>query len=123
MQLQFLKPEYSVCQLPPDENLPAWAMREFFAIIRTDDELTIVAPTSATPDHVKAQHDFTCFRVSGELAFDVVGVIAAISSELAEARIPILSISTYNTDYFFLSKSNQEPARLALISAGYEFLP
>ena len=123
MQLQFLKPVYSVCQLSPDDNLPAWAVREFLAIIRTDDELTIVAPTSTIPEDIKAQHDFACFRITGELAFDVVGVIAAISFELAEARIPILAISTYNTDYFLISNSNQEPARLALISAGYEFLP
>jgi hypothetical protein len=123
MHLQFLEPVYSVCQLSPKDNLPAWALREFLAIIRTPDELTIVAPTQVVPEDIKAQHDFVCFRVSGDLAFDVVGVIAAISLELAQAKIPILSISTYNTDYFLISKSNQEPARLALIAAGYEFQP
>jgi hypothetical protein len=123
MQLQFLKPVYSVCQLSPGSSLPEWALGEMFAIIRTDDELTIIAPTLIVPKNIKAQHDFACFRVTGDLAFDIVGVIAAISCELAQAKIPILSISTYNTDYFFVSKSNQEPARLALMAAGYEFQP
>lgn len=123
MELQFLESVYSVCQLLPDDDLPAWALQEFLAIIRTDDELTIIAPTSAVPENVKAQHSFVSFRITGDLAFDVIGVIAAISSELARAEIPILSISTYNTDYFLVAKSNQEPARLALINAGYEFRP
>lgn len=123
MKLEFFEPDYSVCQLSPETSLPSWALREFLAIVRTDDELTIIAPTSVVPKDIIAQHDFVCFRVSGNLAFDVVGVIATISSVLAKAKIPILSISTYNTDYFLVSRSNQEPARLALISAGHEFQP
>ena len=123
MKLQFLEPIYSVCQLSPEFSLPVWALHDFLAIIRTDDELTIIAPTSVVPENAKAQHDFVCFRVTGNLAFDIVGVIAAISFEMARAKIPILSISTYNTDYFLVSKSNQEPARLALMDAGYEFQP
>ena len=123
MKLQFLETVYSVCQLPPAASLPAWTLADFLAIIQTDDELTIIAPTPIVPDNVKAQHHFVCFRVVGDLAFDVVGVIAAISVALAQAMIPILSITTYNTDYFLISKSNQEPARLALMTAGYEFQP
>ena len=121
MKLQFLAPVYSVCQLNHDAPIPDWASQTFLAIIRTDDELTIIAPTSSVAKNTKAQHDFVCFRVTGEIAFDVIGVIAEISRALANANIPILSVSTYNTDYFLVSKSNQEPARLALMAAGYEF--
>jgi hypothetical protein len=121
MKLQFLEPVYSVYQLEPDSQVPDWANESFLAIVRTDEELTIIAPTSAFARNIKAQHDFACFRVTGELAFDVIGVIAEISHALANAKIPILSVSTYNTDYFLISKPNQEPARLALVAAGYEF--
>jgi len=121
MKLQFLDPIYSVYQLEPTSPIPAWAIDSFLTITRTDDELTIIAPTSSVANDIKAQHDFVCFRVIGEIAFDVVGVIAELSRVLADAKIPILSISTYNTDYFLVAKTNQEPARLALIDAGYEF--
>ncbi|MFT5300910.1 MAG: hypothetical protein ACI87E_002302 [Mariniblastus sp.] len=121
MKLQFLPTVYSVCQLAPDSNIPTWAQLTFLALIRTEDELTIVAPTPVVPKDVKAQHDFACFRVVGSMEFDMIGVIAAISRVLADANIPLLSISTYNTDYFLVSQSNQEPARLALTNAGYEF--
>lgn len=122
MQLQFLDPVYSVCQLSPASDLPSWAANEFLAIMRTDDELTIIAPKPVIPVQIKAQHDFSCFRIMGSLDFEMIGVIAAISAELARANIPILAFSTYNTDYFLVAKTNLEPARLALESAGYEIL-
>lgn len=121
MKLQFLKPVYSVCQLSPASEIPDWALNDFLAVMRTEDELTIIAPKSALPENIKAQHDFSCFRIAGSLDFGLIGVIAKISAELAQANIPILAFSTYNTDYFLVAKSNQEPAQLALVSAGFEF--
>lgn len=123
MKLQFLTPVYSVCQLSVAAKIPDWALHDFLALMRTEDELTIIAPKSVVPKNAKAQHDFSCFRITGSLDFGVIGVIAKISSELAQANIPILAFSTYNTDYFLVAKSNQEPAQLALVTAGYEFQP
>ncbi len=122
MKLQFLEPIYSVCQLPADAPTPEWAQTGFLAHIRTDEEFTIILPTSAVPTETKAQHNFICFRIAEELAFDVIGVIANISHVLADAKIPILSVSTYNTDYFLIAKTNQNRARLALTHAQHEFL-
>lgn len=125
LKLQILDSEFSVCQLKPDAPIPAWVdltSQSFFSISRTAEELSIVLPSWAVPDDTKAQREFICFRVVGELAFDVIGVIAAISQTLAGIEIPILSISTYNTDYFLISKSNQTDAVSALTESGCEFV-
>lgn len=121
MQLQFLETTYSVCQLDAQASVPSWA-NSYMAVIRTDDELTIITATNMVPDTVKAEHDFACFRVTGRLEFDVIGVIAAISKILAESEIPILSVSTYNTDYFLIANTNLVAARLSLSRAGYKIL-
>lgn len=121
MQLQFFETTYSVCQLDAQASVPSWA-NSYMAVIRTDDELTIITATDMVPDTVKAEHDFACFRVTGKLEFDVIGVIAAISKILAESEIPILSVSTYNTDYFLIANANLVSARLSLSRAGYEIL-
>ena len=121
MQLQFLETTYSVCQLDAQASVPSWA-NSYMAVIRTDDELTIITATDMVPDTVKAEHDFACFRVTGRLEFDVIGVIAAISKILAESEIPILSVSTYNTDYFLIANTNLVAARLSLSRAGYKIL-
>ena len=120
LKLQILNVNYSVCQLEPDALIPEWAIRAM-AVIRTDDELTIVVESEQVHLEVKAQRDFACFRVIGELAFDVIGVIAAISGKLAESKIPILSISTYNTDYFLVSSSKMALARQSLEALGCTF--
>ena len=121
MKLQFLETTYSVCQLAAHMSVPDWAS-SYMAVIRTDDELTIITATDAVPETVKAEHNFACFRVTGKLEFDVIGVIAAISQVLAESEIPILSVSTYNTDYFLIANANLDLARLSLRRAGYEIL-
>ena len=121
MKLQFLETTYSVCQLAAHMSVPAWAS-SYMAVIRTDDELTIITATDAVPETVKAEHNFACFRVTGKLEFDVIGVIAEISRVLAESEIPILSVSTYNTDYFLIANDNLDSARLSLSRAGFEIL-
>ncbi len=121
MKLQFLETTYSVCQLAAHASVPEWASSSM-AVIRTDDELTIITATNLVPETVKAEHDFSCFRVTGKLEFDVIGVIAAISRVLAESEIPILSVSTYNTDYFLIANAKVDSARLSLCRAGYEIL-
>ena len=41
------------------------------------------------------------------MEFDVIGVIAGISKVLANASISLLSISTFDTDYFLVSESDK----------------
>lgn len=123
MKLQFLSPIYSVCQFAAANPIPDWAIRnQFLAIVSTDDELTVVADSTTVPEGTKSQGDFSCFRVATVLDFDQVGVIAKISQALADAEIPILSISTFNTDYFLVSNDQREKVQELLIKAGYEFL-
>lgn len=121
MKLQFLDSQFSICRLDPADPIPGWANGEFVAIVRTVEELTIIAATSEVPNDVTAEHDYACFRVAGRMDFDVVGVIAAISRELADARIPILAVSTFDTDYFFVKSAMRNLAQQKLVAADYEF--
>ncbi|MFK7767625.1 MAG: ACT domain-containing protein [Mariniblastus sp.] len=131
MQLRFLKASYSVCQLAADADIPSWSKGEFVAILRTDEELSVVVPTNSVPvdftesltefPNVKASHDWRCFRVCSELEFDVIGVIAGISKVLKDASVSIFSLSTYNTDYFLVTESSVNIAKQALTDAGYTF--
>lgn len=125
MKLQFVAQEYSVCQLSPGEAIPAWANwndnSDFISISQTEDELTVITQSARVPEGTKKQSNFACMRVTGNLEFDVIGVIAGISSVLAQEKIPILSISTYNTDYFLIPKSKADLAISSLKTAGYEF--
>ncbi|MEM9941745.1 MAG: ACT domain-containing protein [Planctomycetota bacterium] len=121
MKLKWLSGKYSVCRLPPCSAVPGWAA-DAFSITRTGEELSIIASQDVVPDGVQAQHGFGCFRVNQPLKFDEVGIIASISQILATERIAILSISTYDTDYFLVSNDSQKQAQSALQIQGYEFI-
>lgn len=60
--------------------------------------------------------------VRGTLEFEVVGVIAAISSTLAEARIPLFVVSSYDTDHILVRSEKVSSAVNALKSGGFEIL-
>jgi len=47
-------------------------------------------------------------------------VLASFIQPLAEARIPIFAISTFDTDYVLIKRENVGQALVALIAAGHE---
>jgi hypothetical protein len=57
--------------------------------------------------------------VAGSLHHDLVGVLATISATLAAARIPILAISTFDTDWIVVPEDRLPRASLALRAAGH----
>lgn len=102
MNLQILPHELAVCRLAPDADLPAIDHLPFFSITRTDDELSIVLPESAADPGWEIEAGWRVLKVEGPLDFGMVGVIARISAPLAEARVPIFVISTFDTDYLLV---------------------
>ena len=52
--------------------------------------------------------------------FSLIGILSKISSLLAENKIGIFAISTYNTDYILTKKENFDRAINVLKDNGYE---
>jgi hypothetical protein len=57
--------------------------------------------------------------VNGPLPFDAVGVLSSLTRPLAAARIPILAISTFDTDLLFVRHPQLAAAIRALRRAGH----
>ena len=110
----------AVCRFAPQDAVPPWALRrQFFAVTRTPQELSIVCDAAQVPPDVKQQSGFICLEVQGPIDFSVVGVLAGISAVMAQAAISIFAISTYDTDYILLNKAELAKAAQALEKAGY----
>ena len=87
--------------------------------MRTSDELSLVLPESVEVESDKSDPGWACFKVEGPLEFGLVGILAGISSVLAEAKIAIFALSTFDTDYILVKRDQVEAAKEALGSAGY----
>ena len=106
---------YSVIRLEKDADIPSWATGDFFfSITKTDDELSIVCNDDSVPEDVTADRNWRMFKVIGPLDFFLTGVAAAIHKPLSKAKISVLVISTYDTDYILVKDDRFEEAKTVL---------
>jgi hypothetical protein len=114
---------YAICRLEPDASVPAWARGpRFFSITRTAAELTIVCEESGVPADVHAERRRKLLQVEGVLAFSLSGILFSLAAPLAEEAISIFAVSTYETDYLFVSLHDLDRAVQALERAGHTIL-
>ena len=92
--------------------IPTWAIKQkkFFSITKTQDELSVVCSEEAVPQNVKAEKGWRCLKVEGPLDFALTGILSSLVQPLAEAKISIFSISTFDTDYILIKKENFQKA-------------
>lgn len=94
---------------------------EFFFVGKTDEEISLVCKTEDVPSETTAREDgWKGFRIEGVLDFSLIGILSKISTVLAENKIGIFAVSTYNTDYILVKEENFERALSVLAEAGYE---
>jgi hypothetical protein len=120
LSLTLLEGTFTIHRLEPDVELPKPALGSpFFAITRTDVELSLVLPDSVKIESNRSDSGWACFKVEGPLEFELVGVLAGISTALAAAGVPIFALSTFDTDYILVKREQIGVAKEALTSAEY----
>ena len=76
----------------------------------------------APEDTSERENGWKGFRVEGVLDFSLVGILSKLTAVLAENRIGIFAVSTFNTDYILVKAENFDRAAEALKAAGYEVM-
>lgn len=121
--MKVLEGIYGVCRLDCNQPIPNWATNSsFYSITRTFDELSIVCFQESIPDDVKFERDWRILKVEGPLDFSLIGILSSISTVLAENKISIFAISTFDTDYILIKSKDFESAINALKDNGYEII-
>ena len=121
--LEVLLNEYTICQFPPDAPIPydTWAQGgDLTALIRTPVELTLVCQGDNIPANVRNEPGWRAIKVAGPLEFSMVGVLASLSSTLAQAGVSIFVLSTFDTDYLLVKAAQLEEAIQAFLAAGHQ---
>lgn len=118
MELKRIAHKLTVCKVGNLSEIDLSA--EFYFIGKTDEELSLVCRTEDTPSKTIEREDgWRGFRVQGVLDFSLIGILSELSGILAEHKIGIFAVSTYNTDYILVKEENYERALEALASEGY----
>ena len=119
MLLKVINKTFSVCKVTDYSEVDL--MSDFVFIGKTDGECSLVCETSKTPSNTTERDDgWRAFRIEGILDFSLIGILAKISTCLAENGIGIFAISTFNTDYILTKAENFEKAVKTLEAEGYK---
>jgi len=118
MLIKILPLPFTVAKIPHSAPIPEG---EFVFTGRTDDEYSLLCPTSSVPTDTLVREDgWRGMRIAGQLDFSLIGILAKISAVLAQAKIGIFAVSTFDTDYIFVKEENLPQAEAALLRAGYD---
>jgi uncharacterized protein len=122
LQLSLLPESFAIVGLPPGADLPAWATQgPFFSVTRTHDELSVIVQESRVPAGVQSQTGWRVIKVHGPFVLSEVGVLAALAGPLAAAKISLLVVTTFDTDYLLVASENLSAAFATLERAGHSF--
>ncbi|KAK3834411.1 MAG: ACT domain-containing protein [Linnemannia elongata] len=121
---------YTIHRLPPTTPasvyLPLLDNQAWYSITKTAEEISLVIshayPSSSTllsNDEHKISPSWRCFKVAGPLDFSLVGIMANLSGALAEEKISVFVVSTYDTDYILVKEDKAREAKRVFESIGH----
>ena len=120
-RLSLLPGRFAVARLDAAAPLPpAPADAALWSVTRTRDELSLVCEESLVPAGAWADRAWRAFGLAGPIPFEQTGVIAGITTPLADAGIPVFVLSTFYTDYLLVREAHVDRVREVLTSAGCE---
>jgi len=112
---------YAIARFAPQEQPTIdYARCGFFALTKTDAELSIVCEQALLSENVRAERDRRLLRVDSVLTFALTGVLASLVLPLADAAISIFAVSSFDTDYILIADRDIEHAIAVLESAGHK---
>lgn len=118
MQLKKIDAQFSVCKVADFSKVNLDS--KYCFIGKTDEENSLVCTTNHVPSNTTERDDgWKAFRIQGALDFSLIGILAKLSTLLAENEIGIFAISTYNTDYILVKEANYCRALDILADANY----
>lgn len=119
MEIKIINQDFSICKVADLSQIDY--TDEFCFLGKTDEELSLVCSTNLVPKNAtECDHGWKAFRIQGVLDFSLIGILSRISTLLAENKIGIFAVSTFNTDYILVKEENFKKAIQTLEENGYE---
>ena len=119
MLLQIMPGRFAVSKIKKPEQIP-W-QDQFVFVGQTDAEFSLVCREEFLPaDIVACEKGWRGLRIAGELDFSLIGILAPIAQLLAQAKISIFVVSSFDTDYALLKEAQFAQALALLQQNGYQ---
>ncbi len=123
LTLTILAQTFAVSRLDKGAPVPHWvSSSDWWSITRTDDEFSVVCTEAQVPADVISNRGWRCLKLAGPLDLALTGILASLLEPLANARISVFSVSTFDTDYLLVKAENLAETVRVLSLAGHQIL-
>jgi len=120
LTLRLIKEHFAIHSLSESAVIPAEVFSaSMFFIAKTFDEISIVLPQHIVIESDEVELGWQALEVVGPLDFTMTGILSNISTALANAKISIFAISTFDTDYILVKEESMSAAIEALRANQY----
>ena len=120
LELTVLPERFAISRFAADAPIPPWATQgPFFSVTRTGDELSLVTELSTVPAGIQSQPGWRVLKVHGPFVLSEIGVLASLAAPLAEEKISLFTVSTFDTDYLLVASETLPAAIAALERVGH----
>ncbi|MFT6690457.1 MAG: hypothetical protein ACJAXH_000969 [Colwellia sp.] len=121
--LRRLSETFAIHSLRRESSIPdAVFNAPIFFLAKTYDEISLVIPEHIEIDSEEVELGWQAFEVVGPLNFTLTGIMSNISTVLANEKISIFAISTFDTDYVLVKSDKFAAAKAALIEHNYQVI-
>ena len=122
MRLVMSPQAIAVVRLDPGAPDPTWATGgPLISITKTENETSVICPTSSVPEEVPGPvtGPLVGVYVDEQLDFSQVGILVGLLKPRADAGIPVLTVSTFDTDWVLVPAAQSLVATSVWRHAGY----
>ena len=121
--LRILDGEYTIHRFDSGSKIPTDILEsEFYFIGKTDEELSIVCRADIGLKSSVSDSHWSCLKVLGPLDLGLTGILADIAGVLAQGKISLFAVSTYDTDYILVKTESLASARELLSKASFTII-
>jgi len=114
----------AVVRFGPGSEVPAWAeSSSIFSVTATATETSVVCAARNVPTKAVHRKHYTAFAVAGPLDRSEVGVAVDLLVPLAEAGVPVLTLSTHDTEWLLVPTDRAEAAAEEWRRRGHDVAP
>lgn len=123
LTLKLLDITFAIHSLPSSSKIPQAVFdAPMYFIAKTNDEVSIVLPENITIESDDKESDWCALEVVGPLDFSLTGILSNIATVLANEKISIFAISTFDTDYVLVKNTTVDAAISALTTNQYQVI-
>ncbi|WP_328810458.1 ACT domain-containing protein [Rhodococcus sp. NBC_00294] len=111
-----LEESYVVARLDPHATVD---VSRALSVTRTSRELSLVCVDSDVPADAVIDGPWVAFYTEGAIAFGTTGVVAAMTTPLADIGCPVFVVSTFDGDLVLVPAGRRDDAVIAMTAAGH----